>query len=58
MGGSLQVERAVVFLTFGGGAQCGVGVGNGDEASACSWVVWVTVWMVSFGETVEGSVLC
>jgi hypothetical protein len=45
---------AVVGLAFGRVAQDGVGFGNLDEALGGPWVVGVAVWMVGFGEFVEG----
>jgi hypothetical protein len=46
---------AVVGLAFGGVAEDGVRFGDFDEALGGSWVVWVAVWVVGFGEFVEGS---
>lgn len=46
---------AVVGLTLGGVAEDGVGFGELDEALGGGWVVGVAVWVVGFGELVEGS---
>lgn len=56
----VEVQRAVVFLPFGGCAEGCVGVGYGDEPGAGFGVVWIPVRVVGFGEAVEGSggVLC
>jgi len=54
IGGGLKVQRAVVLSSFRRRAERGVGVGDGDEAGAGFWVVGVPVWVVGFGEGVEG----
>ena len=48
-------DLAVIFLTRSGGAEDCVGFGDGDEAGGGCWVVGVAVWVVGFGEGIEGS---
>jgi hypothetical protein len=50
----VQVQIAVVLLPFCGRAERGVGFGDLDEALGGVGVRRVAVWMVGFGEGVEG----
>lgn len=50
-------EGAVVGGALCGGAEDGVGFCYCVEFAGCGGVVWVMVWVVSFGEGVEGSVV-
>lgn len=54
LGAGVKVERPVIFLSFRGGAERGVGVGDGDEAGGGFRIVGITVGVVGFGEGVEG----
>ena len=47
-------EVAVVRLTFCGRAEDSVGLGDLDETLGGGRVVGVAVWMVGFGERIEG----
>lgn len=46
--------RAVVSLALRGVVEDGVGFGDSDEALGGTRVVRVAVWVVGFGELVEG----
>jgi len=50
----VQVEIAVVLLALRGRAERCVGFGDLDEAFGGLWVRGVAVWVVGFGEGVEG----
>lgn len=54
MGGG---EGAIVGGALRGGAEDGVGFCYCVEFAGCGGVVWVVVWVVGFGEGVEGSVV-
>ena len=49
--------RAIVGLAFGDVAEGGIGFGDLNEALRSTWVIGVAVWVVGFGEVVEGSVV-
>jgi hypothetical protein len=53
----VEMEIAVVLLAFGGRTEGCVGFGDLDEALGGIWVGGVAVWMVGFGEGVEGPVV-
>ena len=48
-------DLAVVLLPRGGRPQDGVGFGDGDEAGGGLEIVGVAVWVVGFGQGIEGS---
>jgi hypothetical protein len=54
MVGGVQMEFTVVLLAFCGRGESGVGFGDEDEALGGAWVGRVTIWVVGFGEGVEG----
>jgi hypothetical protein len=52
--GGVEVQVSVVLLAFCGRAECCVGFGDLDEAFRGVGVGGVAVWVVGFGEGVEG----
>jgi hypothetical protein len=50
----VQVQLPVVLLSFGGRAKGRIGFGDEDEALGGVGVGGVAVWVVGFGESVEG----
>lgn len=52
--GGVEMEISVVLLAFCGCAERGVGFGDLDEAFGGVWVGGVVVWVVPFGEGIEG----
>lgn len=52
--GGVQMQLTIVLLSFGWCGERCVGLGDEDEAFRGVGVGWVAVWMVGFGEGVEG----
>jgi hypothetical protein len=50
----VQLQVSVILLAFCGGAEGCVGFGDFDEALGGVGVRGVAVWVVGFGEGVEG----
>jgi len=54
MGGGRRRNGVIISCTFGGITEDGVSFADFDEAFGCRGIVWVVVWVVGFGEGIEG----
>jgi len=53
----VEMQIAIVLLTLCGRAEDCVGFGDFDKVFGSVWVGRVAVWVVGFGEGVEGSLV-